>query len=68
MSLVVLLTTAGLQVPVIPFDEVFGNAGTASPTQNVVLLIKGNAGGMIGSTISVKEVPLIHPVVAGVNI
>ena len=34
MQDVVLLTTAGLQVPVIPLVEVVGNTGAVEPTQN----------------------------------
>ena len=47
-----MLTTAGLQVPVIPFDEVTGNAGTASPSQ-IVALPKENVGVITGFTVTV---------------
>lgn len=67
VPLFVLLTTAGLQLPVIPFDEVFGNVGTASPTQIVALLPKVNVGVMIGFIVTVNVVPVIHPVTLGVN-
>ena len=49
----VLLTTAGLQVPVIPFDEVIGNAGTASPSQ-IVALPKENLGVITRFTVTVN--------------
>ena len=49
-----MLTTAGLQVPVIPFDEVVGNAGTASPSQIVALVPKENEGVVTGFTVTVN--------------
>jgi hypothetical protein len=54
VPLAVLLTTAGLQVPVIPFDEVTDNAGTASPSQIVVPAPKENEGVMTGFTVTVR--------------
>lgn len=51
--LVVLLTTAGSQVPVMPLSEVVGNAGTASPAQIVIDEPKLNTGGTIGFTVCV---------------
>ena len=62
-----MLTTAGLQTPVIPFVEVLGNAGTASPSQMEALVPKGKPGVIFGLTITVKVVPVTHPVVEGVN-
>jgi hypothetical protein len=67
MPLVLLLTTAGFQVPVIPFVDVFGKVGTASPSQIVELVPNGNAGVIFGLTVTVKVVPVTHPVVEGVN-
>ena len=37
-------TTAGFQVPVIPFDEVPGSVGTAAPAQMVKLVPKLKVG------------------------
>ena len=54
MPLAVLLTTAGLQAPVMPFDEVTGNAGTASPAQIVAVAPKENAGVITGFTVTVN--------------
>ena len=49
----VLLTTAGLQVPVIPFEESAGNVGAVEPEQIVALAPKAKAGGTIGFTVKV---------------
>lgn len=68
MPLLVLLTTAGLQVPVIPFVEVLGSVGTASPLHIEALVPKVNVGVMFGFTVTVNEVPVIHPEEEGVNI
>ena len=64
----VLLTTAGLQLPVIPFDDVVGKVGTASPSQIERLLPNVKVGGTGGFTITVNVVPVTQPVVVGVNI
>lgn len=50
----VLLTTAGLQVPVTPLDEVAGNAGTASPSQIVAAVPKVKEGVITGFTVTVR--------------
>ena len=50
-----------------PFDEVLGNVGTASPTQMVALVPKENEGVIIGFTVTVNVVPVIQPVTLGVN-
>jgi hypothetical protein len=59
---------AGLQVPVIPFVDVLGKVGTASPSQMEALVPKGKDGVIFGFTVTEKDVPVIHPVVEGVNI
>ena len=66
--LLVLLTTAGLHMPVMPLVEVGGKAGTASPSQMEALAPNGKTGGIVGSTTTVNEVPVTHPVVVGVKI
>ena len=62
-----MLTTAGLQVPVIPFVDVLGNTGTAPPSQIDSLFLKGKEGVIFGFTVREKVVPVTHPVVVGVN-
>ena len=65
--LVVLLTTAGVQVPVIPLDEVAGKLTTAAPSQMVVLVPKAKVGATIGFTVTVNVVPATHPADVAVN-
>ena len=57
----VLLTTAGLQVPVIPLDELTGNVTTEAPSQIEVLVPKGKVGTIFGFTVTLKVVPSTHP-------
>ena len=64
----VLLTTAGLQVPVIPFIELAGKVTTGSPAQIVVLVPKGKAGTTFGFTTTLKVVPATHPADVAVNV
>ena len=45
---------AGFQVPAIPFDDVAGNTGTASPAQIDKVLPKLNTGIMFGVTVTVN--------------
>jgi hypothetical protein len=54
-------------MPVMPFVDVLGKAGTASPSQIDALVPKGKEGVIFGFTVTEKEVPVIHPVVDGVN-
>ena len=54
VPLFVLLTTAGLQVPVTPFDEVVGNTGAGSPAQIAVAVPKEKAGVVTGFTVTVN--------------
>ena len=65
----VLLTTAGLQVPVIVIllDELTGNVTTLAPSQMVVLLPKEKVGSIFGFTVTVSVVPATHPADVGVN-
>ena len=58
MPEVVLLTTAGLQVPVIPLVEVVGNTGAVEPEQNVG--IAANAGVTLGVTVTLSVVVVAH--------
>ena len=53
-------TVDGDQVPVIPFPEVVGKAGTACPAQMVSEVPKLKVGVMFGFTITVKVVGLAH--------
>ena len=63
-----LLTIAGLQVPVIPFDDVLGNVTTPSPSQIVALAPKVKEGVIFGLTVTVNVVPVTHPLEVAVNI
>jgi hypothetical protein len=49
----VLLTVAGLHVPVIPLEEVVVNAGTDPPSQMVNEVPKANVGVIFGFTVTV---------------
>lgn len=63
----VLLTTAGVHTPVIPFDEPAGKVTTASPSHIVVLVPKENVGAILGFTVTVNVVPATHPGDVAVN-
>ena len=63
-----LLTTAGLQVPLIPFVDVPGNVGTLPPAQTVNDVPKPNAGVMFGAVDTVNVVDTAHWPVVGVNV
>lgn len=63
-----LSTTDGFHVPVIPFAEVVGNAGTMPPSQIAKLLPKLNVGVMFGFTVTVNVVVVAHSPFAGVNV
>jgi hypothetical protein len=60
VPLAVLLTVAGLQVPVILFVDVFGNAGTVPPEHILNVVPKLNVGVMFGATVTVKVVVVAH--------
>ena len=63
-----LSTVAGLHVPVIPFDDVVGNAGTVPPSQMVRDVPKLNAGVILGDTVTVNVVPVAQMPAAGENV
>lgn len=52
VPLAVLLTTAGLQVPVMPFVEVVGNTGAVSPEQIDSEVPKLKTGVILGLTVT----------------
>jgi hypothetical protein len=68
VPLAVLLTIAGLHVPVIPLAEVAGNAGTVPPEQIVSVVPKLNVGVMFTSTVTVKLVGTAHWPAVGVKV
>ena len=55
-----MLTVAGFQVPVIPFDDVVGNAGAVVPAQNVVAVPKLKVGVTFGFTNTVYVAVVAH--------
>ena len=61
-------TTEGLHVPVIPFVDVVGNAGTVPPAQIVKLVPKLNTGTILGLTVTVNVVVVAHGPADGVNV
>lgn len=63
-----MLTTAGFQVPVIPFSDVVVNAGTVPPAQIVNVVPKLKDGVIFGLTMTVKVVGLAHTPAFGVNV
>jgi hypothetical protein len=58
VPLVVLLTVAGLQVPVIPLVDVLGKTGAVAPLQ--IAGMAANVGVTIGFTVMVKLAVIIH--------
>ena len=63
-----LLTTAGLQVPVIPLVDVFINAGTDPPEQMVSDVPKSNEGVRLGLTVTVKVIVVAQIPASGVKV
>jgi len=63
-----LLTVAGFHVPVTPFVDVFGKAGTIPPAQMVKLVPKLNTGTVFGLTVTVNVVGTAHCPAVGVNV
>jgi hypothetical protein len=61
-----LLTTAGFQVPVIPFIEVVGKTGAVAPLHNAGIAAK--VGVIEGFTVTLKEVVLAQSPTVGVNV
>ena len=55
-----MLTTAGLQVPLIPLSEVAGKTGAVLPLQRLSEVPKLNVGVRIGLTVTVKAATPIH--------
>jgi hypothetical protein len=68
VAVAVLLTVAGLHVPVMPLVEVLGNAGTASPLQIVSVVPNENRGVTFGFTVTEKVVVVAHKPAVGVNV
>jgi hypothetical protein len=60
------LTTAGFQVPLIPFSEVAGNAGATDPRHTGPMAAK--AGVSAGVTVTVMVVVVAHWPASGVNV
>lgn len=56
----VLLTVAGLQVPVMPLSDVLGKVGTEPPEQIFWLLPNEKVGGTIGFTVTLRLVEVAH--------
>jgi hypothetical protein len=63
-----LLTVAGLQVPVIPFEDVAGKDGTTPPEQIVSVVPKLNDGVTFGFTVTVNVAATAHSPAEGVNV
>jgi hypothetical protein len=63
---VVLLTVAGLHVPVTPFEEVVGSVGATVPLQIAGTALKD--GNIEGVTVSVSVVVVAHCATTGVNV
>jgi hypothetical protein len=61
-----LLTTAGLQVPEIPFVEVVGKTGAVVPVQNAGTVL--NVGVTLGFTVTFKVVVVAHWPAVGVKV
>ena len=63
-----LLTVAGLQVPVIPLSDVVGSVGTVPPLQIVKDVPKLNVGAVLGVTVTLSVVVVPHCPALGVNV
>jgi hypothetical protein len=68
VPLAVLLTVAGLHVPVIPLLDVLGKTGTVAPEQILTLVPKLNVGVMFGFTVTVNVCVVAHCPAVGVNV
>jgi hypothetical protein len=66
--LAVLLTVAGLQVPVIPLLDVFGSVGTLAPSHILNEVPKLNVGVMFGFTVTVNVAVVAHCPAVGVKV
>ena len=63
-----LLTVTGLHVPLMPFVEVLGKAGTVPSVQIVSVVPKSNRGVMFAFTVTVKVAGVAHCPAVGVNV
>ena len=63
--MVVLLTVAGLHVPVIPLIDVVGNTGAVDPLQTGAIAL--NVGTVRGLTVTVRDAVPAHWPALGVN-
>ena len=63
-----MLTVAGLQEPVMPLEEVVGNAGTDPPEHIVSEVPKANVGVAFGLTVTEKVAVVAHCPADGVNV
>ena len=68
MPELLLSTTAGLHVPVMPFEDIFGKAGTEPPAQIFNEVPKPNVGVMFGVTVTLKVTGTAHCPAPGVNV
>ena len=66
--LVVLLTLAGLHVPVMPLLDVVGKAGAVAPEQILTLVPNVNVGVIFGLTVTVNVCVVAHCPAVGVNV
>ena len=64
----VLLTTAGLQVPVTLLADVPGSTGAVAPAQMLTAVPKANCGVTLGVTVTVSVVVVAHCPAEGVNV
>ena len=55
-------------MPVIPFAEVVGNAGTVPLAHIVNVVPKANVGGMFGATVTMNVVGRAHNPAVGVKV
>ena len=63
---VVLLTVAGLQVPLMPLFDVVGKVGAVAPEQISVRIVKD--GRTLGCTVMVTEAPVAQRPAVGVKL
>lgn len=63
-----MLATAGLHVPVIPFEDVVGNTGTVPPAQIVRVVPNGKVGGIFGLMVMVNVEDNAHNPAVGVKV
>ena len=66
MPLAVLLTVAGLHVPVMPFSDVVGNTGAVAPEQIGAMVAK--VGVTAGFTVTVTVTAVAHWPASGVKV